>query len=56
VWTSVQTGGPEQWHDTVEQWRALGATHVSFNVANAASAHPDRHIDALRRFREAVPV
>jgi probable F420-dependent oxidoreductase len=54
-WTNLRTGGPEEWRQTIEQWRELGATHVTLNPAGQASTDPNRHIDAMRRYREAVP-
>ena len=36
------------------QWQELGATHLSFNPMNAGLRTPDEHIDAIRRFKEAM--
>ena len=55
-WTRVATGSPDDWGRQLEQWRELGATHVTVRVAGLASTDPGRHIDALRRYREAVTV
>lgn len=38
-----------------EQWRELGATHISFNTMDAGLQHPSEHIDAIRGFSEAMP-
>jgi probable F420-dependent oxidoreductase len=46
---------PEDWASTVEQWRSLGATHLGVNTMGAGLASPADHIDAIRRFKEAVP-
>ena len=54
AWTAMQSGGPEEWRQTIEHWRGLGATHVTVNVANVSTTGPDRFIDAMRRYREAV--
>jgi len=54
-WTNMRTGGPEEWRQTIEQWRDLGATHVTLNVAGPAGTDPEVHIDAMRRYREAIP-
>jgi hypothetical protein len=51
----MRTGGPDEWRQTIEQWRELGATHVTLNPAGAAGDSPGRHIDAMRRYREAIP-
>ncbi|HTM10936.1 MAG TPA: LLM class F420-dependent oxidoreductase [Verrucomicrobiae bacterium] len=47
-------GTPEKWREAVSQWKALGATHVSINTMKAGLAHVSDHVDAIRRFREAV--
>ena len=44
----------EQWAAAVEGWRALDASHVSFNTMNAGLESPQQHIDALRAFKELV--
>ncbi|MBI2734838.1 MAG: hypothetical protein HYX44_16485, partial [Aquabacterium sp.] len=54
-WTNVRTGAPDDWRATIEQWRGLGATHITLRVAGLESPAPDRHIDAMRRYREAIP-
>jgi len=54
-WTNTRTGGPDEWHQTVEQWRDLGATHLTLRVAGLDPSNPNRHIDTMRRYREAVP-
>jgi probable F420-dependent oxidoreductase len=41
-----------EWGKALEGWRALGATHVSFNTMNAGLASPQAHIDAIRRLKE----
>ena len=47
--------GPQAWAAHVEQWRDLGASHVTLRTMYAGLGTPDDHIDALRRFREACP-
>ena len=42
----------DAWGATLEGWRDLGATHVSFNTMNAGLTSPRDHIDAIRRLRE----
>ena len=51
---AIADGGPDQWRLQVEQWRKLGATHLSVNTMQAGLANPRAHIDAIRRFRETV--
>ncbi len=38
-----------------EEWRNLGATHISLNTMNAGFTTPDQHVEAVRRYRAAVP-
>ncbi len=45
---------PEECAAEIEAWRELGATHVSFNTMRAGLSSPDAHIDAMRRFKEAL--
>jgi alkanesulfonate monooxygenase SsuD/methylene tetrahydromethanopterin reductase-like flavin-dependent oxidoreductase (luciferase family) len=51
---NVARGTPEEWAKAASDWEGLGATHVSVNTMNAGLATPDQHIEALRRFKEAV--
>jgi probable F420-dependent oxidoreductase len=46
---------PDDWAQQVEAWRALGATHLAVNTMRAGLAAPRDHIEAIRRFKEAVP-
>ncbi len=41
----------DAWGATLEGWRDLGATHLSFNTMNAGLTSPRDHIDAIRRLR-----
>lgn len=47
---------PDEWAAAAEEWRDLGATHLSFNTMGAGYTSPAQHIDALRRFSEAMGV
>ena len=47
-------GGPEFWVGQAKSWEALGATHIAVNTMNAGLGSPQAHIDAIRRFKEAV--
>ena len=53
-WVSASIGGPEDWAKEAEDWKALGATHVSLNTMRADLADPTAHIDAIRQFKEAT--
>ena len=47
-------GGPQDWNETVRAWAGVGATHLSVNTMKAGLEGPDQHIEAIRRFKEAV--
>ena len=46
--------GPDDWKKAAGAWAAAGATHLSFNTMGAGLKGPDQHIDAIRKFKEAV--
>ena len=46
--------GPDGWRHQVDGWRRLGATHVSVDTMRAGLSAPQAHIEAIRRFYEAV--
>jgi probable F420-dependent oxidoreductase len=46
--------GPDEWVRETEEWRELGATHISVNTMNAGLRSPDEHIAAIRRYKEAI--
>ena len=48
-------GTPDDWARQFAGWKEVGATHISVNTMAAGLSTPDDHIDALRRFKEAVP-
>lgn len=45
---------PEDWADEVSAWAELGATHLSVETRRAGLRGAREHIDAIRRFKEAV--
>ena len=47
-------GNPDDWKKTSEAWTQIGATHLSVDTMKAGLQGPDQHIDAIRRFKEAV--
>ena len=47
-------GGPEDWAAQAKAWEALGSTHISVNTMRADLHTPGDHINAIRRFKEAV--
>jgi probable F420-dependent oxidoreductase len=46
--------GPERWPDQMQRWRDLDASHVGVVTMSAGLASPRDHIDAIRRFKEAM--
>ncbi len=47
-------GDLDEWIRQTEGWRELGATHISINTMGAGFKSPDEHIEAIRRYKEAV--
>jgi probable F420-dependent oxidoreductase len=47
---SVAGGTPDEWRRAVEDWRRLGATHLSVATMRAGFKTPAAHVDAVRRF------
>ena len=45
---------PDDWQRASEAWSKIGATHLSVHTMKAGLKGPDQHIDAIRRFKEAV--
>jgi probable F420-dependent oxidoreductase len=44
----------DEWVRQTEGWRELGATHISINTMGAGFKSPGDHMEAIRRYREAV--
>ena len=51
---SLTQGGPDEWNQLAAAWDEVGATHLSINTMRAGLKSPDDHIEAIRRFKEAV--
>jgi probable F420-dependent oxidoreductase len=45
---------PDDWRRDLEAWESLGATHLSINTMRAGLEGPAAHMEAIRRFKEAV--
>lgn len=54
VWLPTAGQTPDSWARWAEAWRQLGATHLGINTMGAGLKTPQEHIDAIRRFREAL--
>ena len=46
---------PEAWVEEASFWSEIGASHLSFNTMRGNLEGPAPHIDAIRRFKEALP-
>ncbi len=51
---NVSDGGLDEWVRQTENWRELGATHISVNTMGAGFKSPAEHIEAIRRYKEVV--
>ena len=51
---SVSTGNIDDLVRQTEQWRELGATHISINTMGAGFKSIDEHVSAIRRYKEAL--
>ncbi|GCE08387.1 LLM class F420-dependent oxidoreductase [Dictyobacter aurantiacus] len=51
---SASEGDLDQQVRETELWRSYGATHISFNTMNAGFTSLDQHLQALRRYKEAI--
>jgi alkanesulfonate monooxygenase SsuD/methylene tetrahydromethanopterin reductase-like flavin-dependent oxidoreductase (luciferase family) len=49
------TGSPEDWAQTLDDWRDLGASHLTVNTMDTGTTSPRDHIEAIRRFKQAIP-
>lgn len=53
---NVSAGTPEDWDALVQQWRALGASHVQVNTMGGGLVGPDAHIEKLRLVADVLGV
>ena len=51
---SVASGSPDDWAKSAAAWDEMGASHLSVNTMRAGLSGPDQHIEAIRRFKDAV--
>ena len=51
---NAATGTPDNWIEGVEEWRALGASHLSVNTMGGDLGGPDGHIRRLREVKAAL--
>ncbi len=50
----VGAGTPDDWRREAEEWRQLGATHLSVNTMGGGLRDPDAHVERLRAAAEAL--
>lgn len=51
---NVREGDLDEQMRQTEQWRQIGATHITLNTMGAGFRSLDEHLDALRRYKEAI--
>lgn len=51
---SIAGTTPDEWVRLFQAWRELGATHLAVNTMGAGFTGAQQHIDAIRRFKEAI--
>ena len=51
---NAREGDLDEWVRQTEGWRELGATHISINTMGAGFKSLDDHMDAIRRYIEAI--
>ena len=47
--------GSQAWAAEADQWKEMGATHLTVRTMASGLASNDEHIETLRRFKEAYP-
>jgi probable F420-dependent oxidoreductase len=55
VSVNMSDSAPEQWAQAAAFWREHGVSHLTLRMTHVQTTGVDRHIDALRRFREVWP-
>jgi probable F420-dependent oxidoreductase len=51
---NVADGTPDDWRQSADEWRGLGATHLSLRTTDAGLEGLDAHVERLRKAREAL--
>jgi len=51
---NTAAGTADDWRKQAEEWRTLGATHLTVNTMNAGFKGPDEHVARLREALEAL--
>ena len=50
----VSEGTPDDWRAAADEWRALGATHLSVTTMRGGLDGPDGHIERIREAFDAL--
>ena len=50
----VSAGTPDDWHRAADEWRVLGATHLSVAAMRGGLSGPDAHIGRIREAADAL--
>ena len=51
---SYGDGNPDTWQQTMDQWAAMGVTHLSLNTMGRGFSTPAAHLEAVAAFTSAV--
>ena len=51
---NVAAGTPDEWRQTADEWRGLGATHLSFATMGGGLGGASGHIERLREAKEVL--
>ena len=54
AWVNTAGQSPDDWRAKAEAWTGLGATHLGLYTMRAGFTKLQEHIDAIRRFKEAM--
>lgn len=50
----AKNGKVDEWIRLTQRWQELGATHISINTMDAGFTALQQHLDAIRRYKEAL--
>lgn len=53
-WTYMSERTPDEWAEDVADWTKAGGSHVSLYTIRAGYKGPTEHIEAMRRYKEAL--
>lgn len=51
---SYGSGNPDEWRQIAADWQAAGASHLSLNTMSLGFDTPQKHLNALEKFAEAM--